>query len=68
MTIMRSLGVVLVVIGVGFLIVGIASAAAPAEEFIQTLLGHYSGQTVLYIAGGFAALGAGGLIVSTRTD
>ena len=68
MTIMRNLGVALVVIGIVFLIVGIASTAAPVEKLMQTFSGHYSSQTVLYIAGGFAALAAGGLIVSTRTD
>lgn len=68
MAIMRNVGVVLVAIGVVFLTIGVASAAAPVEKFMQTLSGHYSSQTVLYIAAGFAALAAGGLIVSTRTD
>jgi hypothetical protein len=67
-TILRGLGLALVVIRCLFLIMGIASAAAPVERFMQIFLGHYSSQTVLYIAGGFAALAAGGLIVSTRTD
>jgi Protein of unknown function (DUF3185) len=68
MAIMRNVGVVLVAIGIVFLIVGIASIATPVEKFMQALSGHYSSQTVLYIAAGFAALAAGGLIVSTRTD
>ena len=55
MAIMRNVGVVLVAIGVVFLIVGIASIAAPVEKFMQALSGHYSSQTVLYIAAGFAA-------------
>lgn len=57
-----------VVIGIVFLIVGIASASAPVEKFFQALSGHYSSQTVLYIARGFAALTASGLIVSTGND
>ena len=68
MTIMRNVGVVLVATGVVFLVVGFASIAAPVEKLMQALSGHYSSQTVLYIAACFAALAAGGLIVSTRTD
>lgn len=68
MALVRSLGIALVVIGAVFLIMGLASTTAPLEKFMQSFLGHYSSQTVWYIAGGFAALAAGGFLIGTRTS
>jgi hypothetical protein len=61
-TLTRLVGLGIAAIGVFFLIVGIDSTHAPLEELSQTLTGKYSHETMLYIAGGIAAIVAGGVL------
>jgi hypothetical protein len=56
----RLLGIALAVVGLVFLIAGINATDAPLEHVSEALTGRYTHQTLLYIAGGVAALVVGG--------
>lgn len=67
MPVTRTLGIILLVAGLVFLVMGLSATDAPSEQLMQTFLGRYSHQTVWYIAGGLAALAAGGFLMATRS-
>ena len=56
----RLLGIALAIVGLVFLVTGINATDAPLEHLSETFTGKYTNQTVLYIAGGIAALVIGG--------
>jgi len=58
----RLLGLGIAAVGVFFLVVGIDSTHAPLEQLSQTLTGKFSHETMLYIAGGIAAIVAGAVL------
>ncbi len=62
----RLLGLGLAVAGVVFLVVGLNAIGAPVERLSETFTGKYTNETVLYIAGGLAAIVAGGLMALTQ--
>jgi len=63
----RLLGLGLAVAGVVFLVVGLNAIGAPVERLSETLTGKYTNETVLYIAGGLAAIVTGALVAMFRT-
>lgn len=66
MPVTRTLGIVLLAAGLVFLVMGLSATDAPSEQLMQTFFGRYSQQTIWYIAGGLAALVAGGFLIFTR--
>lgn len=62
MNLMRLLGIGVVVAGVFFLIVGLNATNAPVEQLSQTFMGKYTHETLMYIAGGLAAIIAGAVV------
>jgi hypothetical protein len=67
MPVARTLGIILLAAGLVFLVMGLQATDAPAEQLSHTFFGRYSHQTVWYIAGGLAALVAGGFLIATRS-
>jgi hypothetical protein len=67
MPVARTLGIVLLAVGLVFLVMGLQATDAPAEQLRQTFFGRYSDQTIWYIAGGVAAIAAGGFLIATRS-
>lgn len=62
----RLLGLGIAVAGVVFLIVGLNAMDAPLERLSETLTGKYSHETIMYIAGGLAAVVAGAVVALTQ--
>jgi uncharacterized membrane protein len=58
----RLLGLAIAAVGVFFLVVGIDATHAPLEHLSQTFTGKFTHETMLYIAGGIAAIIAGGVM------
>ncbi|HEX9466698.1 MAG TPA: DUF3185 family protein [Alphaproteobacteria bacterium] len=59
---MRLLGLGIAVAGVVFLAVGLNATDAPIERLSEILTGKYTHETIVYIAGGLAALIAGAVV------
>lgn len=62
MTAARLLGLAIAAVGVFFLVVGIDSTHAPLEQLSHDFTGKFTHETMLYIAGGIAAIIAGGVL------
>lgn len=62
MNAVRLLGLGIIIIGIVFVVVGIDSTHAPLEHLSRALTGTYSHETMLYIAGGLAAIVAGAVL------
>ncbi|HTY66566.1 MAG TPA: DUF3185 family protein [Alphaproteobacteria bacterium] len=62
MSVTRLLGLGIAAVGIFFLVVGIDSTHAPLEQLSQTFTGKFTHETMLYIAGGIAAIVAGGVL------
>ena len=62
----RLLGIGVAVIGIVFVVVGIDSTHAPLEQLSHSLSGTYTHETMLYIAGGLAAIIAGAVLAVAR--
>jgi uncharacterized membrane protein YidH (DUF202 family) len=55
----RSIGIVLLILGVGLLIIGINSSHSVADQVTHTFLGRFTQTTTWYILGGIVAGGVG---------
>jgi uncharacterized membrane protein len=59
----RLLGIAVAAVGVFFLVVGIDATHAPLEQLSHDFTGRFTHETLMYIAGGIAAIIAGGVMV-----
>ena len=59
----RTLGLVAVAVGVILLMFAYSASNAPVDQIANTLTGHFTDNTMLYLIGGVAALVAGGALV-----
>lgn len=59
---MRTLGIVLLIVGVLILGFGINSALTVTEQVVEGVSGRYTSNTMLYIIGGVALIVGGGIL------
>ena len=62
----RGMGIALIVIGLVFLVMGLTATGSVFERVFSDVAGHYTQQTIWYIAGGLGAIFAGSVIVFNR--
>lgn len=61
----RSLGIVLLVVGVVLFIVGLNASHSTADRFSDFFTGHFTDSTVWYMAGGVASAVIGLVMATT---
>ena len=64
MSLMRIIGVGIVAAGIVLLVLGVMATDTFGESWLKTFTGHYSDQTVWYIAGGAAGIVMGAALAS----
>lgn len=67
LTMFRIIGLVAVAVGVILLMFAYNASNAPVDQISNTLTGHFTDNTMLYLIGGVSALiGGGALVMSGR--
>jgi hypothetical protein len=64
MPMLRILGIGVAAAGIVFLILGVMATDTFGEGFMKSFTGHYSDQTVWFIAGGVAGIVIGGAMAA----
>jgi hypothetical protein len=67
MNLARLLGIAIAAAGIVFLIAGLNATDAPVERLSETFTGKYTQETIMYIAGGLAAIVAGIVVAVTAS-
>jgi drug/metabolite transporter (DMT)-like permease len=67
MNLARLLGIAIAAAGIVFLIAGLNATGAPVERLSETFTGKYTQETIMYIAGGLAAIVAGVVVAITAS-
>lgn len=67
MNLARLLGIAIAAAGIVFLVAGLNATDAPLEHLSQTFTGKYTQETIMYIAGGLAAIVAGIVVAVTAS-
>jgi hypothetical protein len=62
----RLLGLGIAAAGIVLLVLGLNATDSPVDQVSHLFTGKYTHETIMYIAGGLAALIAGGVMALTR--